>query len=446
MTDFAAIVLAAGKGTRMRSDLAKVLHHVANRPMIEHVLAAVAPLGPARTIVVIAPAMDDVAAAVAPAMTVVQHDQRGTAHAVAQARRALEGFAGDVLVLYGDAPLVTTATLEGLLAARRGAAACVLGMRPADPGAYGRLVLAPDGTLAAIVEAGDCTPEERAITLCNSGVMAVDGRLLFDLLDDIGSANAKGEHYLTDLLATARRRGLVCRAIEGPADELAGVNSRAELAAAEAVMQRRLRARAMAAGVTLVAPDTVYFSADTEIGRDSVVGPFVVFGPAVTVGEGVAIPAFCHIAGARVGDRASIGPFARLRPGAELGEAVHIGNFVEVKNSRLERGVKANHLAYIGDSTVGAETNVGAGTITCNYDGVEKFRTTIGRGVFVGTNVSLVAPVAIGDGAFLAAGSVITGDVPADAMAIARGHQVVKPGRAAAWRDERRTAKARGKN
>lgn len=452
MTELAVLVLAAGKGTRMRSALPKVLHPVANRPMIQHVLAAAASLRPARTIVVIGPGMDDVAACVGPATTVVQEQQLGTAHAVAQAKRALADFAGDVLILYGDAPLVTAASLAALVAERRrapAATAAVLGMRLAAPGAYGRLVLELDGTLAAIVEAADCTPEQRAITLCNSGLMAVDARGLFTLLDGIGRDNAKGEHYLTDLVAAARRGGGICRTLEAPAEELMGVNSRADLAAAEAAMQRRLRAQAMDAGVTLVAPETVYFSADTRIGRDSVVGPFVVFGPEVTVGEGVAIPAFCHIAGAVIGDHASIGPFARLRPGAELGAEVHIGNFVEVKNARLDAGVKANHLAYIGDSTVGAGTNVGAGAITCNYDGIDKHRTEIGRGVFIGTNVSMVAPVAIGDGAILAAGSVVTGDVPADAMAVARGRQVVKPGWASAWRDERRRAKAakqRGKN
>ncbi|HUZ73746.1 MAG TPA: bifunctional UDP-N-acetylglucosamine diphosphorylase/glucosamine-1-phosphate N-acetyltransferase GlmU [Stellaceae bacterium] len=452
MTELAALVLAAGKGTRMRSERPKVLHPIANQPMIRHVLAAAAALRPARTIVVVGPEMDDVAACVAPATTVVQKEQLGTAHAVAQARRALADFTGDVLILYGDAPLVTPESLTALVAERRrppAATAAVMGMRPASPGAYGRLVLEPDGALAAIVEAADCTPEQRTLTLCNSGLMAVDARRLFALLDGIRRDNAKGEHYLTDLVAAARRAGGTCRVLEAPADELMGVNSRADLAAAEAAMQRRLRAEAMAAGVTLVAPETVFFSADTRIGRDSVVGPFVVFGPGVTVGEGVAIPAFCHIAGASIGDRASVGPFARLRPGAELGAAVHIGNFVEVKNSRLGTGVKANHLAYIGDSAVGAQTNVGAGAITCNYDGIDKHRTEIGSGVFVGTNVSLVAPVVIGDGAILAAGSVVTGDVPADALAIARGQQVVKPGRAGAWRDARRRAKAakeRGKN
>ena len=447
MTDMplTAVILAAGKGTRMRSNLPKVMHQVANRPMIEHVLAALAPLAPRSTIVVVAPGMETVARAVAPAELAVQHEQRGTAHAVAATQPLLAGLAGDVLVLYGDAPLITTATLAALVAERRrapAAAAVVVGMRPAEPGAYGRLVVNSDGSLEAIVEAADCNAAERAIGLCNSGLMAVEGRLLFELLAEIGADNAKGEHYLTDLIAAARRRGLHCRAIEAPPDELMGVNSRADLAAAEAAMQRRLRAALMDQGVTLIAPETVYLSADTRIGRDSVVGPFVVFGPEVTVGEGVAIPAFCHIAGARIGDRASIGPFARLRPGAELGAEVHLGNFVEVKNSRLEDGVKANHLSYIGDSTIGTKSNVGAGAITCNYDGIEKFRTVIGKGVFVGTNVSLVAPVTVGDGAFIAAGSTITGDVPGDAMAIARGAQVVKPGRAKEWRERRSKAKA----
>jgi bifunctional UDP-N-acetylglucosamine pyrophosphorylase/glucosamine-1-phosphate N-acetyltransferase len=319
-------------------------------------------------------------------------------------------------------------------------------MRPSDPGPYGRLVTGPDGELLAIVEALDCTPEQRAIGLCNSGLMAIDGRHLFALLERIGTNNAKGERYLTDLVAVARAQGLACRYVEAPADELLGVNSRAELAAAEALMQARLRQQAMAHGVTLVAPETVYLSADTKIGRDSVIGPFVVFGPAVEIGEGVHVPAFCHLAGAQVGDRSIIGPFARLRPGADLASEVHIGNFVEVKNSRLDAGVKANHLAYIGDSTIGAETNVGAGAITCNYDGLEKFRTAIGKSVFVGTNVSLVAPVTVGDGAILAAGSVITDDVPADAMAIGRGKQATKPGRAREWRTRRRASRDRGKN
>jgi bifunctional UDP-N-acetylglucosamine pyrophosphorylase / glucosamine-1-phosphate N-acetyltransferase len=442
----AVVILAAGQGTRMKSTLPKVLHRVANRPMIQHVLTAVAPLAPAHTIAVIAPGMEQVAAAVAPAETAVQLKARGTGHAVMSARPALDGFVGDVLVLNGDAPLVTTATLQALVAERRRApeaAAVVAGMRPADTGPYGRLVMSGDGMLEAIVESRDCTTEQRGIGLCNAGLWAIDARHLFTLLDGVGTDNAKGEYYLTDIIKIARARGLACRAIEAPADDMVGVNSRAELAAAEALMQRRLRDAAMANGVTLVAPDTVFFSADTRIGRDSTIGPFVVFGPDVTIGEAVEIPAFCHMVGTKIGDRASIGPFARLRPGADLGPEVHIGNFVEVKNSRLEAGVKANHLTYLGDSTVGARSNIGAGTITCNYDGFEKFRTEIGQGVFIGTNTSLVAPVKIGDGAYVAAGSVITADVPADALAIARGQQAVKPKRAAEIRARRSAEKAK---
>jgi bifunctional UDP-N-acetylglucosamine pyrophosphorylase / glucosamine-1-phosphate N-acetyltransferase len=443
--DIAVVILAAGQGTRMQSTRPKVLHRIAHRPMIQHVLAAVEPLAPARRIVVVAPGMDDVAAAAAPFETVVQSEARGTGDAVACARRALEGFAGDVLVLAGDVPLVTAETLHRLLDERRRApraAAVVAGMRPAAPGLYGRMVMSGDGMLDAIVEARDCTPAQRAITFCNAGLWAIDGALLFGLLDAVGTDNVKGERYLTDIVGVARARDLPCRAIEAPADEMVGVNSRAELAAAEALMQRRLRDAAMAAGVTLVAPETVFLSADTSIGRDTVVGPFVVFGPEVTIGEGVEIPAFCHMTGARIGNGASIGPFARLRPGADLADRVHIGNFVEIKNSRLEDGVKANHLAYLGDSTIGAGSNIGAGTITCNYDGFEKFRTVIGARVFVGTNTSLVAPVTVGDDAFIAAGSVITADVPAEAMAVARGEQVVKPKRATQWRARRRAEKA----
>jgi bifunctional UDP-N-acetylglucosamine pyrophosphorylase / glucosamine-1-phosphate N-acetyltransferase len=438
----AILILAAGQGTRMQSSRPKVLHPVANRPMIGHALAAAKALAPDRVIAVIGPEMDAAAQAIAPTPTVIQALQRGTADAVAAARSALGDFAGEVLVLYGDTPLTTPATLERLLAerVRQNAAVAVIGMRPAEPGAYGRLVLDPDGALAAIVEAKDATDEQRRIALCNSGVMAIDGRHLWPLLDAVGNSNAKHEYYLTDIVGIARTRGLRCAAIEAPAAEMMGVNSRAELAEAEALMQGRLRAAAMAAGVTFTAPETVFLSADTRLGRDCVVGPFVVFGPEVTVGDGVEIPAFCHLAGAKVGDHAILGPFARLRPGAELGAHVHIGNFVEVKNAKLASGVKANHLAYLGDANVGEGTNIGAGTITCNYDGVDKHRTEIGKDVFVGTNSSLVAPVAIGDGAMIGAGSVITEDVPADALALGRGRQVVKEGRAAAWKKERRAA------
>jgi bifunctional UDP-N-acetylglucosamine pyrophosphorylase/glucosamine-1-phosphate N-acetyltransferase len=444
----AILVLAAGQGTRMLSRLPKVLHRIANRPLIEHVLTTAAALAPDRLIVVLAPGMTDVAAAVnaaAPeAETVVQAPALGTGHAVAAARTALAGFAGDVLVIFGDTPLLTPTSLQALLAERRrspGAALAVAAMRPAAPEAYGRLVLDTDGGLAAIVEAKDASPAERAITLCNSGVMVIAGEVLFDLIDALRPENAKGEYYLTDIVAIARRRGLACRHVEASAESLLGVNSRADLALAEAALQQRLRAAAMASGATLVAPETVFLSADTRLGRDTVVGPFVVFGPGVTIGEGVEIPAFSHIVGATVGDRAIIGPFARLRPGAELGPEVHIGNFVEIKNARIEAGAKANHLTYIGDAVVGARSNIGAGTITCNYDGFTKSTTRIGSGVFIGSNAVLVAPVAVGDGAYVAAGSVITGDVAPDALALARGRQVEKPGRAAAWRQARAAAR-----
>jgi bifunctional UDP-N-acetylglucosamine pyrophosphorylase/glucosamine-1-phosphate N-acetyltransferase len=439
----AVLILAAGQGTRMKSARPKVLHEIANRPMIGHALAAAQALAPERIVAVIGPGMDSVAKAVAPVPCVTQALQRGTADAVAAARGALNGFAGEVLVLYGDTPLIEPATLAKLLAERQraNAAVAVIGMRPDDPGAYGRLVLGKDGALEAIVEAKDASAAQRQIALCNSGVMAIDGALLWSLIDAVGHSNAKNEYYLIDIVGIARSRGLPCAAIEAPVEELMGVNSRSELAEAEAVFQRRLRARHMAEGVTFTAPETVFLSADTRLGRDCVVGPFVVFGPEVTIGEGVSIPAFCHLAGAKVGDRAILGPFARLRLGAELADNVHIGNFVEVKNAKLAEGVKANHLAYLGDATVGEGTNIGAGTITCNYDGVDKHRTEIGKDVFIGTNSSLVAPVKIGDGAMVGAGSVITEDVPADALALGRGRQVVKEGRAAAWKAQKRAAK-----
>jgi len=433
MSSLAVLVLAAGDGTRMKSARPKVLHEIAHRPMLGHVLDAVAPLQPERTIVVIGKDMEAVAAVAAPAETVMQSPPLGTGHAVKLALDRLGEFAGDVLVLVGDAALITTETLAALIAERRrapAAAVAVLGMRPADPGAYGRLVLSADGSLEAIVEARDATPAELAITLCNSGVIALDGRHARDLVAAIGNRNAKREYYLTDVVAIARRRGLPCRAIEAPAAELLGVNSRAEVAVAEATMQQRLRARHMAAGVTLVDPTTVYFSADTAVGRDSVIEPSVVFGPGVRVGEGVAIRAMSHIVGAIIGDGAIVGPFARLRPGTVLGPKVHVGNFVELKAARLGEGSKANHLSYVGDAVVGREVNIGAGTITCNYDGFLKHETRIEDGAFIGSNAALVAPVTIGANAIVGAGSVITRDVPADALALGRGEQVEKPGAA----------------
>jgi len=438
---FAALILAAGKGTRMRSARPKVLHELAGKPLISHVLGAVAPLKPQHTVVVIAPNQNDVAAAVAPADFVIQRQQRGTGSAVAAAKSLLGRYQGDVLILAGDVPLITRETFKPLFDVRRrhpDAAVIVLGMRLSDGGPYGRLVLADDGSLARIVEASDCTDEERAIDFVNSGVMLAKAPVLFDLVAQLGAHNAQGEQYLTDIVSLARGKGLVCRTAEGDPAQLLGVNSRDELAYAEAVMQQRLRYAAMESGVTFTAPETVFMCADTKIGRDTIVGPFVVFGPGVKVGEGVDIPAFCHIVGATIGDNARIGPFARLRPGAQLAEEVHIGNFVEVKNARLASGVKANHLAYLGDSNVGEGANIGAGSITCNYDGIEKLRTTIGKGVFVGTNSSLVAPVTIGPGAMIAAGSVITDNVPPEALALGRARQRTKPGAAKAWRAKRK--------
>ncbi|HEY5209577.1 MAG TPA: bifunctional UDP-N-acetylglucosamine diphosphorylase/glucosamine-1-phosphate N-acetyltransferase GlmU [Stellaceae bacterium] len=442
---FAAVILAAGQGRRMKSSLPKVLHPVAQFPMIDHVLAALRPLAPMRTIMVIAPGMVPAMAARDGVEYAIQAAPRGTGDAVAAARSALQGFAGDVLILYGDTPLITTGTLETLLAARRQATApdlVVAGMRRADPANYGRLI-EQDGVLAAIVEARDCTPAQRGINFLNAGPMVVDSALLFDLLVAVGNHNAQGEYYLTAIVGLARARGLACRAVEVPADDVAGVNDRAELAAVEAAMQRRLRARLMESGVSLLAPETVFLAADTRIGPDSSIGPCVMFGPGVTIGAQVEILGFSHIAGATVGDGARIGPFARLRPGADLGAEVHIGNFVEVKNSRLVAGVKANHLAYLGDADVGARSNIGAGTITCNYDGIDKHRTIIGADVFIGTNSSLVAPIEIADGAIVAAGSTITESVPADALALGRARQTTKPGGAAAWR-KRHPKKAKG--
>ena len=443
---FAAIVLAAGEGTRMKSALPKILHEIAGRPMVGHVLAALAPLSPAETVVVLGPGQDKVAKTVAPAKTVIQHPPRGTGDAVRAAQPALASRLaelGDVLVLFGDAPLLQSDAIARLLAARRSAnaAVAVAAMRPDDPGPYGRLVLGADGGVERIVEAKDASPEERAITLCNGGIMAVAAEHVFDLVGCIGDNNAKREFYLTDIVVIARGRGLAVTHVELPAEEVLGVNTRAELAEAEALMQDRLRRRAMAAGATLIAPETVFLSADTVLGRDVVVEPNVVFGPGVSIADNVRIRSFSHLDGATVAEGAIVGPYARLRPGAVLERDVHVGNFVEVKATRLGAGAKANHLSYLGDSDIGAGTNIGAGTITCNYDGFNKLRTTIGERAFIGSNTALVAPVSIGDGAIVAAGSTVTGDVPADALTIARGAQVNKPGRAAELRHRLRGVK-----
>ena len=436
---FAAIILAAGSGTRMNSTLPKVMHQVAGQPMIAHLLDALAPLTPAATVVVIGPGMEAVARLVAPAESVVQDPPLGTGDAVRAglgpltSRLAPRGDIADLVVLFGDTPLLTTEALARLVAERQRNAAAVLvaGMRPDDPGAYGRLVLDGGGNLERIVEAAEATPEECAIGLVNGGVMAIAACQAAELLGALDRNNAKGEFYLTDIVEIAQRRGLACGVIELPVEELIGVNTRADLAAAEAVMQGRLRSRAMEGGATLVAPETVFLSADTRLGRDAVIEPNVVFGAGVEIGEGARIRSFSHLEGAVVGPGAIVGPFARLRPGAVLEAQVHVGNFVEIKASRLGAGAKANHLSYIGDSEIGARSNIGAGTITCNYDGVNKHRTIIGEDAFIGSNTALVAPVMVGSGAIVAAGSVVTRDVAPDALSVARGQQVDKPGRAA---------------
>ncbi|SDH47824.1 bifunctional UDP-N-acetylglucosamine diphosphorylase/glucosamine-1-phosphate N-acetyltransferase GlmU [Roseospirillum parvum] len=434
----AAIVLAAGLGTRMKSRRPKVMHAVGHRPLVGHVLAALAalPAGqrPDPAVVVIGPDMDELARTVAPHPTVIQAERLGTGHAARQALPALPESPGDVFILFGDTPLIRPQTLSAMLEARRaGPAVVVLGFRPQEPGAYGRLITGSHG-LERIVEARDASPEELAVPLCNSGVMCLDGARLAGWLEGLGNDNAKGEYYLTDIVALARAEGLPCAVVEGDEEELLGVNDRADLALAESAFQARARNLALAGGVTLTDPMSVHFSADTRLGQDVTVGPFTVFGPGVTVEAGVTIKGFCHLEGCTVEAGATVGPYARLRPGAEIGPGAHIGNFVEVKKASVEAGAKVNHLTYIGDARVGAGANVGAGTITCNYDGFAKHHTDIGAGAFIGSNSALVAPVKIGDGAMVGAGSTITEDVPADALGLARGRQQVRPGWASRFR------------
>ncbi len=445
--DLAVVILAAGKGTRMKSDLHKVLHPIAGRPMLLHLIASAAALAPARTVVVTGAGREQVEAAVAPQgiATALQAEQLGTGHAVAQARDALAGFAGDVLILYGDVPLVTDATMRRMVARLHGddaPAAVVLGFRPADPGAYGRVIADAAGRIVKMIEFKDATADERAETLCNSGLMAVRSNDLFELLDRVGNDNAAGEYYLPDIVMLAAADGRSSAVIETGAAEVAGVNSRGELAGVEAAWQAERRARAMAEGATLIAPDTVWFAHDTVLGRDVVIEPNVVFGPGTAVGDGVTIHAFSHIEGATIGARAEVGPYARLRPGAVMGVASKVGNFVEMKKAVLGDGAKASHLTYLGDAEVGAGANIGAGTITCNYDGYFKAKTVIGAGAFIGSNSALVAPVSIGAGAIVAAGSVVTRDVAADALVLVRPEQTEKPGWAKRFRDRMVARKA----
>jgi bifunctional UDP-N-acetylglucosamine pyrophosphorylase / glucosamine-1-phosphate N-acetyltransferase len=434
-----AVVLAAGEGTRMNSALPKVLHRIAGRSMLGHVLTALCGAGASQIAVVVGPDREDAAAEArrhaGDVVIAVQHERLGTAHAVLAARDAIGRAPGDILVAFADTPLILPETLARLRAAlAEGAAVAVLGFEAADPRGYGRLVMDGD-TLVAIREENDASHAEAALSLCNGGLMALAGRHALAILDAIGNANAKGEYYLTDAVEIARAMQLRATAIIADEDEVMGVNDRAQLARAEACMQDRLRHAVMRDGVTLVAPETVFLSADTVIGRDAVVEPHVFFGPGVRIEDGAVIHAFSYFEGARIGRGASVGPFARLRPGADLGVNCHIGNFVEVKNATFGEGAKANHLTYVGDATIGAKANIGAGTITSNYDGFGKYRTVVGEGAFIGSNSALVAPVTIGAGAYVGSGSVVTSDVPADALALGRGRQVVKADWAKAFRE-----------
>lgn len=442
----ALIILAAGQGTRMNSDLPKVLHRVAGAPLLAHAMRAGWSLEPERVIVVAGHGADQVAKAARAqdetAEIAHQDQQLGTGHAVAQALPLLAGFDGRVIVLFGDTPFIRPETLERLRDSV--ADVTVLGFEAADPDRYGRLIT-EGGRLARIVEYKDATAAERAITLCNSGVLAADRELLADLVAQLSNDNAAGEYYLTDVVELAARAGKATAVVTCPQSETLGINTRAQLAAAEVGFQARARAEAQENGVTLTAPDTVWFGFDTVVGRDSVIGPNVVFGPGVTVESGAEIRAFCDLEGCHISRGATVGPFARLRPGAELAEDVHVGNFVEIKNSVLDEGVKVGHLTYLGDAHVGEHSNIGAGTVTCNYDGAMKHRTEIGARAFIGSDTMLVAPVKVGDDALTASGSVITEDVPAGALAIGRAKQATRPGLAIRLMEKLRAEKARRK-
>jgi bifunctional UDP-N-acetylglucosamine pyrophosphorylase/glucosamine-1-phosphate N-acetyltransferase len=447
MTDIAIVVLAAGKGTRMKSALPKVMHKAAGRSLLGHVLAAARGLAPARVVVVHGPDMESVqkeARTYFPACDfALQAERNGTAGAVRTAEQALRGFKGTVLVLYADVPLIRGESLSALAeAVHTGQPIAVMGFEADDPTGYGRLLRSRDGHISEIREELDASPEERKVRLCNSGIIAMDASALWQTLPKIGNQNAKGEYYLTDLVGLVAQGGGKVGLVTCQETDVAGVNDRVQLAAIEARLQERYRKAAMLGGATLLDPATVYFSADTELGSDVVIEPYVFFGTGVRVGDNVEILAHCHLEGAAIANGARIGPYARLRPGADIGPDAHIGNFVEVKKARIGKGAKANHLTYIGDAVVGAGSNIGAGTITCNYDGYEKHLTEIGERVFVGSNTALVAPVKVGDGANIAAGSVISDNVPADALAITRAEPRVKEGWAARYRKMKQAKKA----
>ncbi len=437
-SDLAVIILAAGKGTRMRSSLHKVLHPLGGRPMLHHLMDTLRALNPVRKIIVVGAGKEQVEKSVGDqAEIVVQEPQFGTGHAVQVTRDQLQDFSGDVLILYGDVPLLSAATLQELLTKRRSApdpAVVVLGFEPKDSKAYGRLVVNDKGELLSIIEHKDASPEQRAIRLCNSGIMALDGARMFDLLDSLDDNNAAGEFYLTDVVAIARAKGYGCAVTVAAETEVIGINSRSELAEAEGIFQDNKRQDFMDAGVTLLDPKTVYFSHDTTIGTDVVIEPNVFFAPGVTIEDGAVIKAFCHFEGATVRRFAVVGPYARLRPKADVGAGAKVGNFVEVKKSIIEEGAKISHLSYIGDAIIGAGANIGAGTITCNYDGFNKALTEIGPGAFIGSNTALVAPVKIGAGAIVGAGSVVTREVAADALAVTRSKQKEIGGWASAFR------------
>ncbi|MFJ6024096.1 bifunctional UDP-N-acetylglucosamine diphosphorylase/glucosamine-1-phosphate N-acetyltransferase GlmU [Brevundimonas sp. NPDC092305] len=443
MTARAAIILAAGQGTRMKSPLPKVLHPVGGRAMLDHAIDAAEALGCERIVVVVGNHSPEVRAHVVKRLgegaIAVQDPPIGTGHAVRSAEAALAGFEGQVVITYGDVPLLKASDIEPVFGSTNGVT--VIGFEARDPGAYGRLVMEGD-TLAAITEAKEASAEVLAITACNSGVMAAPSGLLFELLAEVRNDNAKGEYYLTDVVELARKRGAPTRAVFADEDAVMGVNAQGELAQAEALFQKVQRETFLAAGVTMAAPDTVHFSWDTEIGGGSTIEPFVVFGPGARIAGGTRIRSFSHIEGATVASGAEVGPYARLRPGAALAEDVKVGNFVEVKNVSMARGAKANHLAYLGDGEVGAKANIGAGTIFCNYDGFFKHRTVVGEGAFIGSNSALVAPVTIGEGAMVGSGSVITRDVGPGDLALGRGDQISKPGWAARFIDTMRAKKA----
>jgi len=446
-SDSIAIVLAAGSGTRMKSSRPKVVHKIAHRPMIAHVLAAAQNSRLCTRILVIGPDMDEVmdAARDIPGedRAVIQTERRGTGHAVMTARQALDGHEGAVFVLYGDSPLLRAQTLNAMASGLKEADIAVLGYRPPDPAGLGRMICDDEGRLQGIVEHKDATDAQLKIDFCFSGMMAFSAARHLDLLDRLTTDNAQGEYYLTEIVQIANKAGLRVAAVGCDADDVMGVNSRAELAGAEAMMQDRLRARAMEQGVTMADPNSVYFAYDTALGVDVVLEPGIFFGPGVTVGDGAHIRAFSHLENARIGAGAVIGPYARLRPGAKIGAGAKVGNFVEVKNADIGPGAKVSHLSYIGDADIGARANIGAGTITCNYDGINKWRTVVGEGAFVGSNSALVAPVRIGKGSFVASGSIVTADVQDDALVLARARQEVKPGWVSRFRARSEKLKAK---